>query len=137
MSHEAHLRACRAACFKHANRLPDFRSSNGACEVEIGDNEMRAIGNMRFCFRDRYSNNDSTSFRYAQCAGFVLWIEDFATRMDAKYAKCEMLLDNSYANNEKPFMVGVSMFANDPSIINWSSCQWNNRRISPNRTMPS
>jgi hypothetical protein len=51
MSHEAHSHACRAACFKHAYRLPDFRSSDGACEVEIGGNEMRAIGNMRFCLR--------------------------------------------------------------------------------------
>lgn len=51
MSHEAHSHTCRAACFKHAERLPDFRSSDGACEVEIGGNEMRAIGNMRFRLR--------------------------------------------------------------------------------------
>jgi len=137
MSHEAHSHACRAACFKHADRLPDFRSSDGACEVEIGGNEMRAIGNIRFCLRGRYSNDDSTSFRYAQCAGFVLRIEDFAARMNAKYAKCEMLMVSNYAYNEKPFMVGVSMFANNPCAIDWSSCQWSNRRISPNKTIPS
>ena len=105
--------------------------------MEIGGNEMRAIGNMRFCVRERYSNDDSTSFRYAQCAGFALRIEDFAARMNAKYAKCEMLLDSSYAYNEKPFMVGVSRFANDPCVIDRSYCQWKNRRISPNKTIPS
>jgi hypothetical protein len=90
MSHEAHSHTCRAACFKHAERLPDFRSSDGACEVEIGGNEMRAIGNMRFRLQDRYSNDDSTSFRYAQCAGFVLSSDAKPVRMDAKYAKCEL-----------------------------------------------
>jgi hypothetical protein len=88
MSHEAHSHACRAACFKHADRLPDFRSSDGACEVEIGGNEMRAIGNMRFCFSNGHLNDDSTSYRYAQCAGFVLCSGDWDAGMDAKYAKC-------------------------------------------------
>jgi hypothetical protein len=87
MSHEAHSHACRAACFKHADRLPDFRSSDGACEVEIGGNEMRAIGNMRFCFRNGHLNDDSTSFRYAQCAGFVLPSDAAHARIDPKKMK--------------------------------------------------
>jgi hypothetical protein len=87
MSHEAYSRACRAACFKHADRLPDFRSSDGACEVEIGGNEMRAIGNMRFCFPNGHLNDDSTSFRYAQCAGFVLPGDAAHAHIDPKKMK--------------------------------------------------
>jgi hypothetical protein len=113
------------------------RSDDECGEVGIGGIEMGVIGDKRFCFFDCYSNDDSSSLSYAQCAEFVLRIGDFAARMDAKYAKCEILLDGDYATNKKLSVFGISMFAKDPCVIDWSSRQWSNRRIPPNKTTRS
>jgi hypothetical protein len=71
---------------------------------------------MRFYLRYRYSNDDLTSFRYAQCAEFILQGAEFAARMDEKFSKCKMPFDCVYAYSEKSIMVGITMFANDPCL---------------------
>jgi len=56
---------------------------------------------MKFNLRYPYSNNDLTSFRYAQCAEFILQYAEFAARLDENFqnVKCHLTVFMHIAKN--------------------------------------